>query len=72
MQQALSIIQIIISVVLIVLVLVQARGTGFGRTSGLGSGGTSFTRRGLEKLIFRLTFIFVALFLIVSIISLLV
>lgn len=69
MKQALTIFQMIVSVVLIGLILIQARGTGFGR-SGLGGGG-SFTRRGLEKLIFRSTFVFVALFLIISILQLL-
>lgn len=69
MKQFLLIFQIIVSIVLVILVLLQARGTGFGRSSG--GGGTSFTRRGLEKLIFRATFVFVALFLIVSVLELL-
>ena len=64
MRQAITIIQIISAVSLTVLILLQARGTGFGR------GGTSFTRRGLEKLIFRLTFVVAGVFAIVSIISL--
>jgi preprotein translocase subunit SecG len=68
-KNILTISQIVISVVLIVLILVQARGTGLGRTFG-GGGGTSFSRRGLEKLIFRLTFVFVALFLIFSVLQL--
>jgi preprotein translocase subunit SecG len=71
MKQLLSIVQIVVSLVLIVLVLIQARGTGFGRSMSLG-GGTSFSRRGLEKIIFRMTFFFVALFLALSILQLLV
>jgi preprotein translocase subunit SecG len=71
MQQAFTIAQLVISIVLIVLILMQARGTGLGRTFGGGSG-TSFSRRGLEKLIFRLTFIFVALFLVISILQLVI
>ena len=67
MKQYLLIFQIVVSLVLVVLVLMQARGTGFGR----GGGGTSFTRRGLEKLIFRATFVFVGLFLVISILELL-
>ncbi len=66
MSQALSIFHIIISISLVVLVLIQARGTGFGR----GMGGTSFTRRGLEKLVFRLTFVVAALFIILSVLML--
>ena len=56
--------QIVASITLIVLILMQARGTGFGRTGG--GSGASFTRRGLEMLIFKLTFFVVAIFLIVS------
>ncbi len=68
MKQILTIVQIIVSVALIGLVLIQARGTGFGRSSGIG--GASFTRRGLEKLVFRLTFVVVFLFIAVSILQL--
>ncbi len=69
MKQVISIIQIIISVALISLILMQAKGTGFGRTSGM-SGGTSFTRRGLEKLVFRMTFFLAGAFLILSVVLL--
>jgi protein translocase SecG subunit len=51
--------------------MIQARGTGLGRTFG-GGGGTSFSRRGLEKLIFRLTFFLVAVFLMISILQLVI
>jgi preprotein translocase subunit SecG len=59
----LSIVQIIISVTLILIVLVQARGEG-----GFGTGGSSIvrTRRGVEKTLFQLTIILVAIFLLVS------
>lgn len=68
MNEVLTIAQIIVSVALIGLVLVQARGTGLGRSNG--ASGASFTRRGLEKLIFRLTFIVVFLFVAISILRL--
>ena len=71
MKQTLTIIQIIVSIALILLILIQAKGTGLGRTFGSG-GGTSFSRRGLEKLIFRLTFVIVALFLVISILQLVI
>jgi len=71
MKQILTIIQIVISVSLISVILIQARGTGLGRTFG-GGGGTSFSRRGLEKLIFRLTFVLVGLFLIISVLQLVI
>lgn len=69
MKQIFTIAQIIISVILITLILIQARGTGFGRSSNIGS--SSFSRRGLEKLVFRLTFVFAFLFISVSILQLL-
>jgi protein translocase SecG subunit len=71
MKQILTIIQIVVSVSLIFVIMIQARGTGLGRTFG-GGGGTSFNRRGLEKLIFRLTFLLVALFLVISILQLVI
>ncbi|MGA2910699.1 MAG: preprotein translocase subunit SecG [Candidatus Microgenomates bacterium] len=71
MKQILTVIQIIVSVALIGLILVQARGTGFSRSSGFG-GGSSFSRRGLEKLVFRLTFVLAFLFIAISILQLVV
>jgi len=70
MKQILTVIQIVVSLGLIGLILIQAKGTGLGRTFGSG-GGTSFSRRGLEKLLFRLTFIFAAIFIVISILELL-
>ncbi len=67
MKQALTLVQIVISMILIGLILVQARGTGLGRGS---AGGASFTRRGLEKLIFRSTFVTAFLFIVISILQL--
>lgn len=64
MNQILTVLQIVISIILIGLILVQARGTGFGRGGGMGS--ASFTRRGLEKLIFKLSFVTAFLFIMVS------
>ncbi|HTK03269.1 MAG TPA: preprotein translocase subunit SecG [Alphaproteobacteria bacterium] len=69
MTQVLTIIQIVVSIILIGLILIQAKGTGFGR-SGLASGGTAFTRRGLEKFIFKLTFVIAFIFIGVSILQL--
>lgn len=62
MKEFISVLQSISAILLIIFVLLQVRGTGFGR----GSSPTSFTRRGMEKLIFRLTFVMVALFLLSS------
>lgn len=66
METFLLIIQIILAVMLAGLILVQTKGTGLGRSR---SGSSSFTRRGLEKVIYRLTFIISALFIIISILQ---
>jgi len=63
----LHIAQILVSIVLIVVVLMQVRETG----SGLfGSAQASYrTRRGLEKTLFQFTIVLAVVFLIMSIIS---
>lgn len=66
MRNTLLILQSIISVILILFILVQNKGVGFGRVWG---GGSSFTRRGLEKLIFKLTFVLTAIFVLLSILN---
>jgi protein translocase SecG subunit len=71
MKQFLTIAQMIVSVGLIALILIQARGTGFGRSGGFG-GSTSFSRRGLEKLIFRMTFVFALIFIVISVLQLVI
>lgn len=63
-----TIIQVIVSVVLIFLILLQERTSGIGGAFGGGGGGHYQTRRGMEKVIFSgtifLTVIFTALALI--------
>jgi protein translocase SecG subunit len=61
--------QVIISALLIILILLQAKGTGFGRVWGSSS---SFSRRGLEKLVFRFTFVVVAVFVAIALLQFLV
>ncbi len=62
----LNLAQIMVSLMLIFVILLQARGSGFG--SALGGSSTSFfhTRRGAEKTLFNLTIILVAVFLSMS------
>lgn len=67
-KNLLSIFQIFISVGLIGLVLIQAKGSGLGSTFG-GESGFYRTKRGFEKLLFYTTIIFAALFLISSILG---
>ena len=67
MQNIIIAIQIIISILLIIFVLIQNKGTGLGRVWGGSS--VSFSRRGLEKALFKFTFITVGLFIIISILQ---
>lgn len=67
---ALQTVQIILSVAVIVFILLQARGAGLGSAFGGSSAGSVFkTRRGVERLIFNITIVFIILFAAVSIIS---
>ena len=69
MQTNLNIAQIILSIALIVIILFQVRGGGLGGIFGQQSG-VYRTRRGLEKILFRLTIVFLVVFLVISIVSL--
>jgi preprotein translocase subunit SecG len=61
----LNIVEIIVSVSLILVILLQARGSGFG--GALGGSSTFFrTRRGAEKALFQLTIVLVVIFILIS------
>ncbi len=63
-----NIAEIIISIVLILVLLLQARGAGFSGT--FNSDSSVFrTRRGVEKTLFQLTIFLAALFVVISILS---
>lgn len=65
LRDFLSLATILISTLLIALVLLQVRGTGFG--AALGGQDASFrTRRGLQRSLHRLTIVVVAVFLAIS------
>jgi len=71
MQTAFNIIQIIVSIVLIVVITLQVKGGGLGGI--FGQADTVFrTKRGLERRLFQVTVVLVAVFIITSIVSLLV
>lgn len=67
-SQTFYIVQIVLAVILIILVLLQVKGTGLGTT--FGDLGFYQTRRGVEKLLFYITIITVSLFLAASLIRL--
>lgn len=62
--------QLLISIVLIIVVLLQARGGDIGAALGGGSSGSTFrTRRGLEKTLFQLTILLAIIFVGISALS---
>jgi preprotein translocase subunit SecG len=65
---AFRIVQIIVSITIIVLVLLQVKGSGLGNIFG-GEGGVYRTRRGVEKTLFQLTIGLTIFFFVISLIS---
>ncbi len=72
MKQYLIFAQIAVSVLLVIFILLQQRGTALG--SALGGGGGEFyaTRRGLQKKIFLATIVLGSLFIILGLLNLLI
>ncbi len=69
MPAYLSVVQIVLSVALILVILLQVHGGGLGGI--FGQADTVFrTRRGVEKRLFQLTIVLVVLFIIISIVAL--
>ena len=69
MQTYLSIAQILLSVAIVMVILLQVRGGGLGGI--FGQADTVYrTKRGVEKTLFQLTIVLVALFIIVALVAL--
>jgi len=64
----LNIVQIILSVALIVLVILQSKGGSLNRMFG-GEGGVYSSRRGFEKTLFNFTVVLIGAFLVFSLLS---
>lgn len=73
MKQILIILELTVSILIIMLITLQAKGTGLGSSIG-GFGGGEFysSKRGVEKIIFVATVVLIVLFSILSISLLLV
>ncbi len=69
MQTYLNIAQIVLAIALIVVILFQVKGGGLGGIFGQQSS-VYRTRRGVEKILFRLTIVFIAVFLAISVLML--
>jgi preprotein translocase subunit SecG len=70
MKDILLILNILVSIGLVILILMQGRGGGLGSAWGGGGGEQFQTRRGVEKLTLRLTTILIVVFLAISVINL--
>ena len=68
MQSVLNFIQITVALLLVVTILLQVRGQGGGLFGG-GGEGSYRTRRGIEKTLFQLTIVLIAVFISISIIT---
>ncbi len=69
MKDYLNIAQIVLSVALVMVILLQVRGGGLGGI--FGQADTVYrTRRGIEKSLFQLTIVLVVLFIVISIVAL--
>jgi preprotein translocase subunit SecG len=67
----LNLIQIVISVALIILILIQSKGSGMGSLFGGGDSGVYTTRRGVEKTLFNLTVVVSLSFFVIAILNVL-
>jgi len=63
-----QVIQIIISLIIIALVLLQTKGAGLGGIFG-GDGGVYRTRRGIEKTLYQATIALTVVFFLISLVS---
>jgi len=70
-QTILTVLQIIVSIMLITAILLQQKGTGLGGVFG-GSGNVYSTKRGVDKILFRATILLSALFFLIALSSLFV
>ncbi len=68
MQVALNVTQMVVAIVLIIAVILQNKGAGLSGAFGP-QAGVFRTRRGLERILFRLTIVLAVLFLAVSLLN---
>lgn len=68
MKEFILVVNIVVSIAIVALILLQGKGAGLG--SAWGGGGEMFqTRRGLEKVTLRLTIVLIFVFFVLSLIS---
>ncbi|HOX29830.1 MAG TPA: preprotein translocase subunit SecG [Candidatus Paceibacterota bacterium] len=70
MDNIIAIAQIVIAVILMILILLQQRGTALGSAFGQDGGGTYTSQRGIQKHIFWATVAAAGLFLVLAVVNL--
>jgi preprotein translocase subunit SecG len=65
----LNLAQILVAIMLTLVILLQAKGSGIGTALGGGTSSSFRTRRGVEKTLFQLTIFLAIIFLIISAMS---
>lgn len=65
-EDYINVAQILVAIVLSVVILLQAKGSGIGSALGGGTSGSFRTRRGVEKTLFQLTIVIAVIFLIIA------
>lgn len=69
MDKVFTIIQLVLAILLIVIILLQQRGSGLG--AAFGSGGNIYgTRRGVDKTLFQITIVVSILFFVAAVLNL--
>jgi preprotein translocase subunit SecG len=66
-EDFINIAQILVATVLMLVILLQAKGSGIGTALGGGTSSSFRTRRGVEKTLFQLTIVLAVVFLLISI-----
>jgi preprotein translocase subunit SecG len=69
LETAFNIAQILISAALVLVLVLQAKGSGFGSALGGQTSSVFRTRRGVEKTLFNLTIVLSIVFLVISLLS---
>ncbi len=72
MKNIISIAQVVIACIIVILVVIQGNGSGMGEAFGGDSSGFGHQRRGVERGVFVLTLVALALFVATSLANLLV
>ena len=66
-EDFINIAQILVATMLMLVILLQAKGSGIGTALGGGTSSSFRTRRGVEKTLFQLTIVLAITFLVISI-----